>query len=230
MTGAAWRGAAVPEAGRRSRAARPAAPLSRAEFARITGVSRETLGRFDAYVALLGKWGRRINLVSRASMADVWRRHLLDSAQLLGHVPADCRRLVDLGSGAGFPGLVLAVLGIEGVELIESDGRKCAFLAEAARVAGATVTVNHARIESLPSSPAGVVTARACAPLARLLALAERFLDPQSRLIALKGAHIDDELTNATKSWTMDADQYPSLTDPDGWILCMRNVRRETDG
>ena len=201
--------------------------MSREEFARAADVSRETLARFEAYVALLETWQRRINLVSRASLADVWRRHLLDSAQILDYLPGDCRRLVDLGSGAGFPGLVLAILGVNGVELIESDGRKCAFLAEAARAAGAAVTIHNARIEALPAAPADAITARACAPLDKLLGHGERFWGPGTRLIALKGAHVDKELTKATKCWKMTVERFPSRTDPGGTILCIGDLRRE---
>ena len=201
--------------------------MSPGGFARAADVSRETLARFEAYVALLEKWQARINLVSQASLADVWRRHLLDSAQLLDYLPGDCRRLVDLGSGAGFPGLVLAILGVGGVELVESDGRKCAFLAEAARTAGAAVTIHNARIEELPAAPADVITARACAPLDKLLGHGERLWGPGTRLIALKGVHVDKELTKATKCWKMTVEQFPSRTDADGTILCIGDLRRE---
>lgn len=202
-------------------------PLSADGFARAAGVSRETLHRLESYVALLDKWGRRINLVSRASMADVWRRHMLDSAQILGHLPPNCRRLVDFGSGAGFPGLVLAILGVEGVELVESDGRKCAFLAEAARITGARVTIHNRRIEALTPSPADAITARACAPLSRLLQYAEPMWAPHTRMIALKGVHIDKELTAATKYWNMNVERYPSLTDPKAVVLCIRHLRHD---
>ena len=200
------------------------------DFARAADVSRETLARFEAYVALLEKWQTRINLVSRASLADVWRRHLLDSAQILEFIPSDCRRLVDLGSGAGFPGLVLAILGVGGVELVESDGRKCAFLAEAARTAGAPVTIHNARIEDLPAALADVITARACAPLAELLGHGERFWGDGTRLIALKGAHVGKELTDATKCWKMSVERFPSRSDPGGTILCIGDLRREPSG
>ncbi len=202
-------------------------PLTADGFARATGVSRETIERLEAYVRVLDKWGRRINLVSRASMADVWRRHLLDSEQILDYLPSPCGRLMDFGSGAGFPGLVLAILGVEGVELVESDGRKCAFLAEVARVAGASVTIHNARIEDLPPTPAHVITARAFAPLSKLLQYAHPFWAPHTRLIALKGAHIDKELTAATKYWSMQTERHPSLTDPTGTVLCIEHLQHD---
>jgi 16S rRNA (guanine527-N7)-methyltransferase len=212
---------------RAKRAGGSTPPLSREGFARAADVSRETLARFEAYVALLERWQKRINLVSRASLADVWRRHLLDSAQILAYLPDGCRRLVDLGSGAGFPGLVLAILGVDGVELVESDGRKCVFLAEAARATGATVTIHNMRIEALPAAPADAITARACAPLAELLGHGERFWGPGTRLIALKGVHVDKELTKATKCWKMTVERFPSRSDPGGTILRIGDLQRE---
>ncbi|MFP6730805.1 MAG: 16S rRNA (guanine(527)-N(7))-methyltransferase RsmG [Alphaproteobacteria bacterium] len=202
-------------------------PLTLAGFVRATDVSRETAARLEAYGALLEKWNRSINLVSRAGMADLWCRHMLDSAQILDLIPAGSKRLVDLGSGAGFPGLVLAILGVEGVELIESDGRKCAFLAEAARLAGVSVIIHNQRIEEMAPSPADVITARACASLEKLCHYAARFWAPHTCLIALKGAHIDEELTEATKCWSMQAERHPSLTDPKATVICIRQLHND---
>jgi 16S rRNA (guanine527-N7)-methyltransferase len=199
-------------------------------FAALTGVSRETLARLEAYAALLAQWNQRINLVSRDSLRDPWRRHFLDSAQLLPYVPASTRSLVDLGSGAGFPGLVLAILGASGVELIESDARKCAFLREAARIADAPVTVRHARIEAVPSRSFDVVTARACAPLDRLLLMAQRFIAPDTICLFLKGERAAEELTAARPGWTMTAACHPSRADPRGVILKLEQIAREPQG
>ena len=202
-------------------------PLTLAGFVRATDVSRETAARLEAYGALLEKWNRSINLVSRAGTADLWRRHMLDSAQILDLIPAGSKRLVDLGSGAGFPGLVLAILGVEGGELIERDGRKCAFLAEAARLAGVSVIIHNQRIEEMAPSPADVITARACASLEKLCHYAARFWAPHTCLIALKGAHIDEELTEATKCWSMQAERHPSLTDPKATVICIRQLHND---
>src|SRR5216684_2729900 len=125
------------------------APLDPQGFAALSGVSRETLARLEAYAELLREWSVRINLVGAATLGDLWRRHFLDSAQLLRHVPLGTQSLIDLGSGAGFPGLVLAIAGVKGVELVEADSRKCAFLREAARITAAPVQIRNTRIEAL---------------------------------------------------------------------------------
>ncbi|MBF0375421.1 MAG: 16S rRNA (guanine(527)-N(7))-methyltransferase RsmG [Alphaproteobacteria bacterium] len=194
-------------------------------FQAATGVSRETLGRLEAYAALLVKWQARINLVGPATLPDLWRRHMLDSAQLFPLLPGG-GPIVDLGSGAGFPGLVLAALGAADVHLIESDSRKCAFLREAARVMGVSVTVHNGRIESAPGFPAAAVTARALAPLARLLDWAERFVAPGTRCLFLKGQGFEDELTEARKAWSITFEGVASRSDPSGIILLLNEVKR----
>jgi len=201
-------------------------PLSREAFAASLGVSRETLDRLTVYLDLLHRWQRAINLVGPATLADPWRRHILDSAQLLTHLPAGTTSLVDLGSGAGFPGMVLAVLGVPGVVLIESDRRKAQFLREVARATGTEVTVRAERIENLAGWPADVVTARALAPLPRLLPLAERFLAADSVCLFLKGYNAERELTQALKSWHMVPEMFSSLSAPTGSVLKLRGVGR----
>ena len=199
-------------------------------FAASCNVSRETLQRLKRYAETLAKWQKSINLVAPESLNDLWRRHMLDSAQLLPHIPSDIEALADMGSGAGFPGLVLAILGIPHVHLIESDTRKCVFLAEAARAAGLTPgenpTIHRARLEDLTNLKVDVVTARACAPLAQLLTYAEPFLRPDSFCLFLKGGRVDEELTEAAKTWRMRVERIPSLSDPSGTILRMRQVAR----
>ena len=201
-------------------------PLSREAFAASLGVSRETLDRLTVYLDLLHRWQRAINLVGPATLADPWRRHILDSAQLLTHLPAGTTSLVDLGSGAGFPGMVLTVLGVPGVVLIESDRRKAQFLREVARATGTEVTVRAERIENLAGWPADVVTARALAPLPRLLPLAERFLAADSVCLFLKGYNAERELTQALKSWHMVPEMFASLSAPTGTVLKLRGVGR----
>ena len=201
-------------------------PLSREAFAASRDVSRETLARLTVHLDLLERWQRAINLVGPTTLADPWRRHILDSAQLLAHLPPATASLVDLGSGAGFPGMVLAILGVPGVVLIESDRRKAQFLREVARATGTAVTVRAERIEELAGWPADVVTARALAPLPHLLALAERFLAADSICLFLKGHNVQRELTQALKSWHMAREMFPSLSAPTGTVLKLRGVGR----
>lgn len=195
-------------------------------FQTETGVSRETLVRLTRYASLLQKWQPAINLVGPRTMSDLWRRHFFDSAQLYPLMPEGVRKLVDLGSGAGFPGLVLAIMGIEDVHLIESDTRKATFLREVSRETATPVTIHAHRAEQMPAFPADVVTARALAPLDRLLDLAWPFLTTDSVALFLKGQDIDSELTAATKKTTMRVERVPSRSDPRGTVLVLREIHR----
>jgi 16S rRNA (guanine527-N7)-methyltransferase len=190
------------------------------------GVSRETHARLARYVDLLREWNARVNLVSRLSLDDAWRRHVLDSAQLFPLIPGKARNLVDLGSGAGFPGLVLAILGAPEVHLIESDVRKCAFLREAARVTETAVAIHACRIEAMAPLPADVITARALAPLADLLDLAAPFLQPHTMCVFLKGKSAAEELRQARGRWQMKDSIVPSRTDPDASVIIIQQVVR----
>ncbi len=194
-------------------------PLTPTEFAASVPVSRETMARLDALAALLVRWTQRINLVSKSTLPDLWRRHILDSAQLVSHIPSDAHRLADLGSGGGFPGLVLAAMTDLDIHLIESDGRKCAFLREAARTMGKAVTIHNTRIESAPGIDADIVTARALAPLGQLLTYARPILRQDGKCLFLKGTTLQTELTDAKKIWHIDSTQHRSLSDPSSWIL-----------
>lgn len=200
--------------------------MDAAAFQAATGVSRETLERLQAYADLLVKWQARINLVGPDTIPSLWLRHFHDSAQLFPLLPQGIHRLVDMGSGAGFPGLVLAVMGVPDVHLIESDARKCAFLREAARVSGTPITVHNTRIEALAPLGAEVVTARALAPLDKLLAWAQPHLLPDGHCLFLKGRGHEDELTLASKEWNITVERVPSLSDPQAAILHLREVAR----
>jgi 16S rRNA (guanine527-N7)-methyltransferase len=202
-------------------------PLGPEGFAQVVSVSRETLARLEAYAALLTRWSARINLIGRDTIADLWRRHILDSAQLQPFIPSAARSLIDLGSGAGLPGLVLAILGVPVVELVEADSRKCAFLREAARIAEVSVVIRGCRIQAVPPHPVDVVIARALAPLDRLLRLAEPFLAPGSECLLLKGERVEDELTLARRHWRMTVSLHQSRSDPRGVVLRLQQVTRE---
>ena len=195
-------------------------------FQKETGVSRETLERLETYAALLAKWQRRINLVGRSTLDDLWRRHMFDSAQLLPLLPEGARILVDLGSGAGFPGMVLAILGVPEVHLIESDGRKAAFLREVSRETSTPVDIHVARIEEVPSFVADVVTARALAPLDKLLELASQFAGDKTVMIFPKGQDVDRELTATTKHTTMRTEFVPSRAHESSVILRLTGTDR----
>lgn len=201
-------------------------PLTAQQFQAETDVSRETLARLEAYVALLLAWNKRINLVGPRTLEDVWRRHILDSAQLRPLIPAKARVLVDLGSGAGLPGLILAILGVPEIHLVEADGRKCAFLREAARITGCAIALHPRRLEEVAGFAADVVTARAFAPLPKLLDYAARFLDAHSILLFPKGQNLREELTEARKGWKMREMFHPSVSDPSGTILRLEEVTR----
>ncbi|MEI9990455.1 MAG: 16S rRNA (guanine(527)-N(7))-methyltransferase RsmG [Rhizomicrobium sp.] len=204
----------------------PAEPFGPEDFAAKTGVSRETLARLKAYVGLLGDWNARHNLVSARSLEDVWRRHIWDSAQLVPYIPASAKTLADLGSGAGFPGLVLAELlrGKVKVSLFESTGKKAEFLKAAADRIGLDIEVRNERIESAQAAPFDVVTARALAPLGKLLGYAQHLAGKRTVCLFLKGQSLASELTEARKSWRMKALQHQSATDPSGVILEVREL------
>lgn len=195
-------------------------------FGRVIPVSRETLTRLEAYVALLTAWNRRVNLVGGNTIGDVWQRHILDCAQLLARLPAGTRRIVDLGSGAGLPGLILAILGVPEVHLVESDRRKSVFLTEAIRITRASALVHACRADRVPPFAADVVVARACAPLGDLLALALPFIGADTVCLFLKGRSVAAELTEAAKRWNMHAETLPSLADRSGSILKLEGVAR----
>lgn len=147
---------------------------------------------------------------------------MLDSAQIWPHISKDTETLIDFGSGAGFPGLVLAIMGIPDVHLVESNAKKCAFLREVARVTNVSVTVHNERIENLTPWKADVITARALAPLSILVGYAEPYLAPNTICVFLKGRGVDEELTQLRKMWNIREEQYPSISDPEGVILRMK--------
>ncbi len=194
-------------------------------------VSRETFARLKTHVALLRKWNRAVNLVSPGSLAHVWHRHVLDSAQIWALRPEGAGVWADLGSGGGFPGLVIAALAAQDsadmqVHLIESDARKAAFLATVLRETGLVARVHAARIEDVTNLRADVVSARALAPLDRLLAHAETLLRPGGTALFPKGESWKTELTQAEKSWTFTVDAVPSRTAAGAAILKIGNIER----
>jgi 16S rRNA (guanine(527)-N(7))-methyltransferase RsmG len=192
-------------------------------------VPRETLPRIQVFLELLKRWNEKLNLVAAADTHDLWVRHVLDSAQIARLAPAMAATWVDLGSGAGFPGLICAAIlcdrrpGLR-FTLVEADARKAAFLREAARSMGLDVTVLDKRIEAISLPPQDVVSARALAPLPRLLNYAARFYHRETVLLFPKGRKADSELTLARRDWHIRAVRCPSHTDPDSTILRLTEV------
>jgi len=198
----------------------------------LVPVSRETLDRLDRFVAALLTWQRRINLIAPATIPEIWTRHVADSLQLLALAPG-ARVWLDLGSGGGFPGIVIACALAEKpgarVHLVESNGKKAAFLREAVRVTGAPAIVHQARIEQTGTridEPIEVVTARAVAPLADLLGLAEPWLKRGAQALFPKGQDVGGELTEASKYWSIEAVLVPSKTDPKARIVQVERAAR----
>lgn len=195
-------------------------------------VSRETLPKLEAYAALLCKWQKTINLVSNDSLPELWSRHFLDSAQLYRLLPqARPLKLFDLGSGAGFPGLVLAAIAAGNdaaleAHLIEVNRRKAAFLGQMAGRLNLPVRVRAQRVEKVEKMLVDVVTARAVAPLADLLEMAAPFCTPETILVFPKGEGAAAELTAAEGPWKMDAQLLPSLSDRRGSIILIRKLAR----
>lgn len=205
---------------------------ARARLSTLPDVSRETMERLDTYHDLTLKWTPKINLVSKADCAALWERHFLDSAQLWDLRPPYARKWIDLGSGGGFPGLVIAIIAAKAapelnMTLVESDARKCAFLRTVAREVGINATVLTERAEALEPNQADVVSARALAPVATLLGYAGRILRPGGVCLFLKGRQADKELEAAAEMWSFEVTKTPSLTDPDGVILKIKDISCE---
>ncbi|MEX3017299.1 16S rRNA (guanine(527)-N(7))-methyltransferase RsmG [Gymnodinialimonas hymeniacidonis] len=187
-------------------------------------VSRETLERLETYHTLLLKWQPTINLVAPATLGEAWQRHFVDSAQLFEHIPDGAERWLDLGSGGGFPGLVLAAMGAEAntpltVTLVESDIRKCGFLREVGRAMGVKVNILSRRISEVPNQSADVISARALSGLDKLVDHAKPHLGANTRLLFPKGSAWREELETLPARWQTICEPIPSLTHDDAVIL-----------
>ncbi|MBF9042476.1 16S rRNA (guanine(527)-N(7))-methyltransferase RsmG [Rhodobacterales bacterium HKCCE4037] len=187
-------------------------------------VSRETLERLKTYHALLSKWQRTINLVAPTTLDDAWNRHFMDSAQLFSMAPEKAERWLDLGSGGGFPGLVVAAMGAErelpmSVTLVESDIRKCGFLRETAREMGVRVNILSRRISEIPRQTPDVISARALSGLDKLIAFAEPHLTERTHLLFPKGGNWREELETLPSHWQTICEPVPSMTHEDAVVL-----------
>lgn len=203
-----------------------AAPDDKTAFAAATGVSRETLDRLDAYRAMLLEANRGLALIGKRTEDEVWSRHFLDSAQLLPLLPRPDARLIDVGSGAGFPGLVLAILGGPRVELIEHNMKKAEFLASVIERLQLDVVLHAKKIEAVRPFAADAATARALAPLSELILLTIPFLHQGGIGIFPKGRSAAAELEAARARYRFDADLIPSRTAEDARIVRLANIRR----
>jgi 16S rRNA (guanine(527)-N(7))-methyltransferase RsmG len=190
------------------------------------GIDDEARARLERFAGALQRWNGRINLVAPGDEPQLWQRHILDSAQLVPLLPGRTGTLIDLGSGAGFPGLIIAILTSWHVQLVEADHRKAAFLREVARATGTHVTIHAIRSEALQTMPADVVTARAYAPLVSLIPVAERLVARGGVCLFPKGRGAKDELTAAAREWHMRVERFPSRTSPDATLLRISEIRR----
>ena len=192
-------------------------------------VSRETSERLHQFCALVLHWNKAVNLISKSSVAQVWERHLLDSAQAYELAPTNSKTWDDLGSGGGFPGLVIAIMAKEKnpaleVVLIESDARKSVFLTEASRALHLNTHVLNARIEEVSPLNSDVVSARALAPLNSLCGLASRHLRPEGTALFLKGGAYGAEIAEARLQWNFKIDVRVSKTDAQSAVLVMKGI------
>ena len=198
----------------------------RAAFMAEFDVSRETSERLDAVILTHDAWRQRSNLIGPREWPQIWTRHVADSFQILPFIP-ETTHCVDLGSGAGFPGLVISAARPEGhVTMMESVGKKCAFLRAAIEAARLNASVYQGRIEDAPPSRADIVTARAFAPLSKLLDYAASWMENGATGVFLKGERWKEELTDAQQRWNFAYEAIPSRTGGSGVILIVRELKR----
>jgi 16S rRNA (guanine527-N7)-methyltransferase len=208
------------------------------EFQARFGISRATREKLETYEALLKRWQKTINLVAPGTLDEIWHRHFADSAQLWQHRPANARTWLDLGSGAGFPGLVLAIMAAEtgGTRhiLVESDSRKAAFLREVARETRVAVDILCMRIESVETHAkvgvADCVTARALAPLSRLVEIAAPYFASSTLGLFLKGREVAAEVEKAAQDWQFAFELIPSVTEEGGRVVLLKALKPRTEG
>jgi 16S rRNA (guanine527-N7)-methyltransferase len=206
------------------------------QFAKAAAIRPDSLTDYQVWEQQLRKWNKRINLVAPKSLPDFWTRHALDSAQIVPHIPDSAKIIADFGSGAGFPALSVAIAAKydapdRTVHMLESAGKKASFLKSVSRETGVKAVIHAKRIEAVDPLDADVITARAFAPLHRLLPMAARHLKSGGELVLLKGERVDDEINEAQQDWAFEAEKHTSLSDEGGSILILRNLRpvsRET--
>jgi 16S rRNA (guanine527-N7)-methyltransferase len=190
-------------------------------------VSRETFYKLESYYNILVKWQNKINLVSDDSIADSWNRHFLDSLQLLKYFSKENGNTVDFGSGAGFPGMVLAITGVPNVHLIESDGKKISFLREISRVTDTPVTIYRDRMENVDIKNIKTMMARAVSDLTTLFEIVSKKISHETICLLPKGKNYAMEINDAKKIWSFSCDVFPSITDQNAVILKISNLAKK---
>lgn len=200
-------------------------------------VSEEQKERLETYASLLKKWNNSINLIGKSTEEDIYDRHILDSAQLLKYTPKDAVTIADFGSGAGLPGLIIAILNDKyDVHLIESNTKKCAFLTEVTRQTGTRVTIHNKRVEDIKTLRSDVITARAFAEIEKIFELADDFIKKDSAFILLRGKNVEQEIANAQKYWAFSNTLYQSIlseysTDNKaGYVTVIKGVKKISNG
>ena len=194
----------------------------------LIAVSHETYEKFCAFHKLLLKWQKRINLISSRAINEIWVRHIVDSAQLINYINDRHCAILDIGSGAGFPGLILSILGINNITLVESDNKKSIFLKEAIRLLNLSAQVINDRVENLKEKKYDIVTSRAVADLNKLIALSYPHLSESGYCLFPKGKNYIMELDEAKNLWDVSCETHPSITDSQGIILKIFSISKKT--
>ncbi len=190
----------------------------------------ETMSKLDLYVSMLNEWQEKMNLVSRTTLPEVWERHILDSAQVFPFLSSEDKTILDMGSGAGFPALVLAVMDEKKafrIHLAESDGKKCQFLNAVIQACGLNAVVHNERLENMSLPSADVLTARALAPLEKLIRYARPFIGKKTRCIFLKGRKAPEEIQDAEKKWRFQYEKHSSLSSSEGQLLILSGIGKK---
>jgi 16S rRNA (guanine527-N7)-methyltransferase len=201
------------------------------EFCSYQYVSRETFNKFKIFIEVLLKWQKSINLISNSTINTIWKRHFLDSAQLYTYTHNIKGNILDIGSGAGFPGMILAMMGNNNVNLIESDQKKCIFMREVARLTNTKVKIYNCRIEDLDYMKPELIISRALAPLSKLIEYVDNHMNKNieenkvtPKLLFLKGKNYNNEIYDLLKIKKLEIDIFPSITDDFGKVLYIKNI------
>jgi len=202
--------------------------LTEKTFAEKTSVSRETLANIRIYANLLTKWQKKINLVSQSTMPDLWSRHFYDSFQLKTHLSGlnvEKTKILDIGSGAGFPGLLLSMLGLGEFHMVESNNKKCAFMRQVIRETNCNAVIHNERIENIRSFHVDYIISRACAPLNKLFDLSRNFIHEDTICLFLKGQTAEKEIAEAQRNRTFEVEKFTSVTQDRGMLLKVSHIK-----